>query len=426
MRADRALGFVLLTILIDTIGLGIIIPVLPGLVMELTGEGLSAAARWGGWLGFSYAATQFLSAPVVGNLSDRFGRRPVLLVALTAFGINYLIMGLAPTIWWLFLGRLVAGATGASYSVAMAYIADITPVEKRAARFGLVGAAFGGGFIFGPAIGGYLGALGHRVPFFAAAGLALANVVYGYLVLPESLPPERRRSFSLRASSPLGTLAQLRRYPVVVALTVALFCWLLAHQAIQSTWSYYTMLRFGWDARGVGLSLAAAGVSMILVQGGLTRAAIPRLGERRAALVGLTMGGLGYLGYGLATSGWMIFAAMGVAALGGFVYPAFTALMSGMVDPTEQGALQGSLSSLQGLSAILGPLLMTQLFAAFTGPGAPFQLPGVAFLCASLLVGTGLVLTRGAFRREAAGLTPTRGPAGPTPPAASPMAADRS
>lgn len=394
MKPERALGFVLLTILIDTIGLGIIIPVLPQLVMELTGEGLSAAARWGGWLGFAYAATQFLSAPVMGNLSDRTGRRPVLLLALTAFGINYLIMGLAPSIWWLFLGRLVAGATGASYSVAMAYISDITPVEKRAARFGLVGAAFGGGFILGPAIGGYLGSLGHRIPFFAAAGLALANVVYGLLVLPESLPPERRRPFSLRASSPLGTLGRLRQYPAAAALAVALFCWLLAATASQSIWSYYTMLRFGWDERGVGLSLAAAGVMMIVVQGWLTRSAVPALGERRAALLGLGAGGIGLLGYALATKGWMMFAWMAVGSLGGFAYPSINALMSGMVDPTEQGALQGGISSLQGLSAIIGPLVMTQLFSRFTAPDAPLHFPGAAFLFAALLAATSFLVAR--------------------------------
>jgi DHA1 family tetracycline resistance protein-like MFS transporter len=396
---DRALGFVLLTILIDTIGLGIIIPVIPQLVMELTGQGISAAARWGGWLGFAYASMQFLCAPVIGSLSDRFGRRPVLLLALAAFGLDYAIMGLAPSIWWLFGGRLVAGITGASYSTAMAYIADITPVEDRAARYGLVGAAFGIGFIFGPALGGYLGSIGHRVPFFAAAALALVNVLYGFLVLPESLPPERRRPFQLRGTSPLGTLARLRRSPLILPLMAALFFWTLAHQAMPSTWSYYTMLRFGWDERAVGLSLAAAGILMVIVQGWLTRRAIPVLRERRATLLGLTMGGLGFVGYAIATRGWMVYAWMGVAALGGFVFPALNALMSGLVDPSEQGALQGSVGSIQGLSAIIGPLLMTQLFAIFTGNRAPVHLPGAAFLFAALLAGVSLLLARKALAR---------------------------
>jgi DHA1 family tetracycline resistance protein-like MFS transporter len=402
-RPDRAVPFVLLTILIDTIGLGIVIPVLPQLVMELTGQGLSAAARWGGWLGFVYALMQFLCAPIIGNLSDRFGRRPVLLLSLSAFGLDYLIMGLSPTIWWLFLGRLVAGITGASYGTGMAFIADVTPVEQRAARFGLVGATFGTGFILGPAIGGYLGAIGHRVPFFAAAGLALLNVLYGLLVLPESLPLERRRPFALKGSSPLGTLARLRAHPTVLGLAVTLFLWVLAHQAMPSTWAYYTMLRFQWNERAVGLSLAAAGVSMVVVQGWLTRRAIPSLGERRAAQLGLALGTLGFLGYAAATRGWMMFAWMGVAALGGFVYPSLSALMSRLVDPSEQGALQGAMSSLQGLAAILGPPVMTQLFSLFTGPAAPIHLPGAAFIAAALLGVAALAMANRVTARASAG-----------------------
>ncbi len=397
LASSHALGFVLLTVLIDTIGFGIVIPVLPELIMELTGEGLDAAARYGGWLAFSYAVMQFACAPVIGNLSDRFGRRPVLLLCLAAFGIDYLVMGLAPTLGWLFAGRLVAGITGASYATANAFIADLTPPERRAQTFGLVGAAFGTGFILGPAIGGYLGGLGARAPFFAAAGLALLNVIYGALVLPESLPAERRRPFAWTGANPFGTLARLGRHPGVLGLAAALFCWQLGHQVLPSVWSYYTMLKFAWTERAVGLSLAAAGITMIVVQGGLTRVMIPRMGERRAALLGFALGSLGLLAYALATRGWMMYAGMAVFALGGLVYPSLNALMSRRVAVTEQGALQGGVSSLSGLSSIAGPLLMTQLFGYFSGAAGPIRFPGAPFAAAAILavVGLGVVAVRG-------------------------------
>jgi len=257
-----AVFFIFMTVLLDTIGFGIILPVLPGLIMELTGKGLSAAAIYGGWLWFVFAVLQFFCAPLLGNLSDQYGRRPVILFSLFALGLDYLVMGLAPTIAWLFVGRAVAGMAGASYTPAYAYLADISPPEKRAQNFGLVGAAFGMGFILGPAIGGVLGELGPRAPFFAAAGIALVNVVFGYFVLPESLARESRRPFSIARANPLGTLLQLRNYPVVVGLAGVLFLWQLGIQSLPSTWSFYTMFRFGWSKAAIGYSLAFAGLIM--------------------------------------------------------------------------------------------------------------------------------------------------------------------
>ena len=384
-HSRHALTFVLLTVLIDTIGFGIVLPVLPELIRELRHAGLDDAARWGGWLALAYAAMQFLCAPIIGNLSDRFGRRPVLLASLAAFGLDYLVMAFAPTMFWLFIGRTIAGMTGAAYATANAYIADITPPEKRSESFGLVGAAFGVGFILGPAIGGFLGDLGPRAPFFAASALALANVVYGWLVLPESLPPEKRRPFSFAIANPFGTLSLLAKHRGVLALAMALMLWMLGHQVLPSVWTYYTMLRFQWDERMVGLSLAAAGVSMIVVQGTLTRVAIPKLGERRAATIGLTFGAAGYLVYAAAPAGWMMFLGLAVSALSGLVYPSVNGLMSQQAGADEQGALQGAIGSLYGLTEIVGPIVMTQLFAAFSSPAAPFHFPGAPFALAALL-----------------------------------------
>ena len=293
--------FIFVVVLIDVIGFGLIIPVVPRLVMELTGEGLSRAAIYGGWLWFAYAVTQFFSAPVLGNLSDRLGRRPVLLFSLAALGVDYIIMGFAPTMSWLFLGRTLAGIAGASFIPAYAYLADVTPPEKRAQNFGIVGAAFGLGFIIGPALGGFLGTLGPRVPFFFAAGLALANVVWGFFVLPESLPKESRRAFDIRRANPLGALMHIRQYPLVPTVAAAIFFWQLAQQAFPSTWSYYTMFRFHWTEREVGASLAFVGLVMALSQGLLSRVVIPRFRERRSAMVGMLVGCCAYTGFAFAS-----------------------------------------------------------------------------------------------------------------------------
>jgi DHA1 family tetracycline resistance protein-like MFS transporter len=322
---------------------------------------------------------------VVGNLSDHFGRRPVLLVSLLAFGIDYLLMGLAPTILWLFVGRALAGIAGASHTTANAYIADVSPPERRAQNFGLMGAAFGLGFILGPAIGGLLGDYGPRAPFFAAAALALLNLSYGLFVLPESLPRESRRPFHWRRANTLGTVLQLRAYPTVPALAAALFLWTLGHQVLPTTWAFYTIQKFGWSSREVGFSLAFAGVLMAVIQAGLTRVLVPRMGERWAVLVGLTSGGLGYLGYAFAWQGWMMYAAMLVGMLGGLTFPSLNALMSQQTPKSAQGELQGAVASVFSLTAIVGPVMMSQLFGYFTGPRAPTYFPGAAFVAAFVL-----------------------------------------
>ena len=385
---QRAVVFIFITVLIDSISFGIVLPVLPQLIVELTGVQMGPAAAYGGWLSFAYAAVQFFCAPVLGNLSDRFGRRPVLLSALFVLGLDYLIMGVAPTIGWLFFGRIVAGVTGASYTPAYAYMADITPPEKRAQNFGLLGAAFGGGFILGPLVGGLLGILGPRAPFFAAAGLALLNSAFGFFALPETLPPESRRPFAWARANPLGTLLQLRKFPVVLWIAGAMFLWQLAHQVLPSVWSFYTILKFGWSTAEVGYSLAVAGIVLVIGQGLLTRTLIPRFGgERNAAMIGLLFGGLTYLGYGLATQGWMMYAWLLAWLLASFAYPSMNAVMSRQVAPNAQGELQGGVASLFSLSAILGPPLMTQLFSYFSGSDAPVYFPGAAFVAAALLVG---------------------------------------
>lgn len=381
-----AVLFIFTTVLLDMIGFGIILPVLPELIMELTGEGLGAAAIYGGWLWFTFALMQFFCGPVLGNLSDRYGRRPVILFSLLALGIDYLVMGLAPAIAWLFVGRAVAGIAGASYTPAYAYLADISPPEKRAQNFGLVGAAFGMGFILGPALGGVLGELGPRAPFFAAAGIALVNLVFGYFVLPESLAPESRRPFSFARANPLGTLVQMRRHSTVLGLAAALFLWMLGLQAMPSTWSFYTMLKFHWSEGAVGYSLAFAGVLIATSQGGLMRVLVPRLGgERRVAGIGLLSGAVGYLIYAFATEGWMLFLGLLTWLLAALVYPSINALMSRQIPATAQGELQGGVASLNSLASILGPPLMTHLFGRFSSGTTAIYFPGAAFICAAAL-----------------------------------------
>jgi DHA1 family tetracycline resistance protein-like MFS transporter len=394
MKQDSgaALAFIFVTVLIDTIGFGIVMPVTPNLIMELTEVNVSQAAVYGGWLAFAYAVMQFIFGPIIGNLSDRFGRRPVLLLSLLAFGIDYALMGFAPTIEWLFLGRALAGIAGASHTTANAYIADVSPPEKRAQNFGLMGAAFGLGFILGPALGGLIGDYGTRAPFFAAAALALVNLAYGAFVLPESLPRESRRPFHWRRANTLGTILQLRQYPAVGLLATVVFLWVLGHQVLPTTWAFFAQQKFGWSPAEIGFSLAFAGVLMAAVQAGLTRVLVPRLGERGAVLVGLTMGGLGYLAYAFAPVGWMIYPAMLIGMLGGLTFPSLNALMSHGVPKSSQGELQGAVASLYSLTAIIGPVMMTQLFGFFTSPAAPIQFPGAAFVFAAFLTLLGLIL----------------------------------
>jgi DHA1 family tetracycline resistance protein-like MFS transporter len=381
----KAIAFIAVTLLLDTIGFGLIIPVLPRLLVSITETTVSRAAIYGGYLAFLYAAMQFLCAPILGGLSDRFGRRPVLLYSIGSLGIDYIIMGLAPTLGWLLVGRSISGMAGASFTPAYAYVADISPPERRAQNFGVISAMFGLGFIIGPAIGGLLGHFGPRAPFFAAATLSLLNFTYGIFVLPESLPPERRRAFEWKRANPFGTFRQMQKHPVVLGLLGALFLWMVANQVFPSTWSFYTKLRFGWSEAMIGASLALVGAIMVTAQMTLLRFMVPRLGERRVALLGITMATIGYAGFASATRGWMMFAWLATWFFAAIVFPVTNALMSHRIAPEAQGELQGAVAGLASLAAIVGPLLLTQLFGRFTAPDAPVHLPGAAFLAASLL-----------------------------------------
>ena len=385
-KSKYALNFIFLTLLIDITGLGIIIPVMPKLIGQLTGEGLSVASEYGGWLTFAYAFMQFIFAPILGNLSDKYGRRPVLLLSLLGFGIDYLFLAFAPSIFWLFIGRIIAGIAGASMTTAMAYIADVSAPEKRAQNFGIVGAAFGLGFIIGPVLGGVLGQFGTRIPFFAAAGLALLNFLYGYFILPESLTKENRRPFNFKTANAWASLSRLKRYPKVLSLAGALILVYLASYALQSVWTYYNMYKFGWTEALVGYSLGFVGITIAVVQGGLIRIIIPKLGQERSLYIGLALYSFGYILFAFASESWMMFAFMIPYSLGGIAGPALQGIMSNQVPPNEQGELQGTLTGLMSLTAIFGPLLMTHLFSAFTGKQAYIEFPGAPFLVGAVLL----------------------------------------
>jgi DHA1 family tetracycline resistance protein-like MFS transporter len=404
-----ALAFIFITMLIDVIGFGLIIPVLPRLLEEMTGGDLSTAARWGGILMFTYAGMQFLFSPIIGGLSDRYGRRPVILASLFAFGIDFIIQGFAPNIWWFFIGRVLGGITGASFTSGMAYIADVSPIEKRAQNFGIVGAAFGLGFIIGPLIGGIVSFhFGIRAPFFAAAGLALLNWLYGYFILPESLSAENRRPFEWKRANPIGSLLNLRRYPVILSLVASLICIYIAGHANQSTWTYITMKKFNWDERWVGYSLAFVGLMTAIVQGGLSRILIPKFGQRTSVLVGLSLYAFGFVLFAFATEGWMMFAFMVPFAFGGLAGPSLQSIISGQVPANEQGELNGALTSLMSLTSIIGPLLMTNLFAHFTAPESAVQFPGAPFLMgAALSLLSMLLAMRSLFKHQVGQRTPS-------------------
>lgn len=390
----HALTFIFITLLIDVTGIGIIIPVFPKLLESMVPGGLSEAALYGGLLAVAYSFMQFLFAPVLGGLSDQYGRRPVLLGSLFGFGIDYLFLGFAPTIGWLFVGRLLAGITGASFTTASAYIADVSPPEKRAQNFGLIGAAFGLGFILGPTIGGLLGQYGARVPFFVSAGLTLVNWLYGYFVLPESLSLENRRPFNWKRANPVGSLMQIKKYPVIISLVTALVCIYIAGQAPQSTWTYVTMEKFKWDEKTVGLSLGAIGLMAAIVQGGLTRVLIPKLGQTRSVYIGLALYGVGLLCFAFSGQTWMMFASIIPYSMGGIAGPALQGIISGQVPPNEQGELQGAQTSLISLTSIAGPFIMTNLFSYFTKPGAPAYFPGAPFMAGAVFIVAGILLAR--------------------------------
>lgn len=397
----RALAIVLSALLVDTIGFGIVIPVMPDLIVSLTHAPLSEAARYSGWLMGIFAVMQFVCGPIMGGLGDHFGRRPVLLLCMLAFALDYLVMGWAPSFGWLVASRAVAGITGATFVPAAAYIADITPPERRAQNFGLIGAAFGLGFTVGPAIGGLLGSFGPRAPFFVAAGLALCNAIAMLLFLPESLPRERRRAFDPGRANPFGTFRSLARHRALRPLFVAWFLWMLAHQSYPSTWAFYTKLKFHWSDHAVGLSLAWAGLTMAFAQAFLTRRLIPRWGERRAIVTGLSIGACGFLGNALVPQGWMVYGVMLAACLQGLVFPSMNGLLSRLVPADSQGELQGGVASLQSIAAIAGPPALTQILARCAAPTAPVYLPGAPYLVAAALALSALAIVLGRVRGAA-------------------------
>lgn len=390
----RGLIFVVVTVLLDVIGIGIVIPVLPKLIVSLTGEGVDRAAIDGGWLIFTYAAMQFLFAPVIGNLSDRFGRRPVLLVSVATFGLDNLVCALAPTLPWLFVGRALSGLSGGSYTSAAAFIADVSTPETRARNFGFMGMAFGVGFVLGPVIGGLAGEFGPRVPFFVAAGVSVLNLLFGFFFLKESLPAEKRRSFSLARANPLGALREMRKYPALWPLAAVVVLYQIGHDANPSVWSYAGKLRFGWSEADIGLSLAAVGIAMSIVMGGLIGPIVKRFGERRAALIGLSLAAVGFTGYAFAPAGWVMFVFIPVFAFIGLIDPSLRAIAVGQVAEDAQGELQGAIASLKGLTMVGSPILMTQVFGFFTGPHAPVYFPGAPFLVAACLMLIGIVILK--------------------------------
>jgi DHA1 family tetracycline resistance protein-like MFS transporter len=389
-----ALGFIFATLLLDVIGFGIIIPIIPKYIEQLTNGDLSDASLYSGWLMFSFSIMQFIFSPVLGNLSDRFGRRPILLISLFGFGIDYLIIAFAPTIGWLFVGRILAGIMGASFTTASAYIADISTPEKRAQNFGLIGAAFGLGFIIGPVLGGVLGQYGTRLPFIVAAGLTFVNWLYGYFVLPESLSKENRRKFDIKRANPVGSLLQLKKYPIIWGMLGSLVCVYLAGFATQSTWSFFTMKAFGWSEALVGYSLGLVGLMAAIVQGGLVRVVNPKLGTIKSIYLGLGFYIVGLTLTAFATQGWMLFVILIPFCLGGIANPALQSVISNEVPSNEQGELQGALTSLMSMTAIVGPLLMTGLFSYFTADSAPIYFPGAPFIMGAILIVASVALAR--------------------------------
>ncbi len=389
-----AVGFIFLTLLIDVIGLGIIIPVMPQLIKHLIGsDDMSTVSIYSGWLTFLYATMQFMFSPLIGSLSDKYGRRPVLLFSLLGFGLDYLFLAFSPTIWFLFIGRTISGITGASFTTASAYMADISDDTNRAQNFGMIGAAFGVGFIIGPMLGGFLGELSPRLPFIVAACLALINALYGYFVLPESLALENRRAFDIKRANPLGALGHLRKYPAVSGLIFSLVLIYIGSHAVQSNWSFANIEKFKWTPKMIGISLAIVGLLVGVVQGVLIRFINPKLGNEKSVYVGIALYAVGLFLFAFGTSsfidkssGWVMFVFLIPYCLGGISGPALQSLISVHVPKNEQGELQGSLTSIMSVTSIVGPLLMTGLFSYFTNPKHSIYFPGAAFLMGAILM----------------------------------------
>ncbi|MEE9379949.1 MAG: TCR/Tet family MFS transporter [Hyphomonadaceae bacterium] len=389
--SSNTLVFICLVLFFDSMGVALILPVMPELITELSDLPNSEAARIGGYLLFTFAGMQFFAAPILGGLSDRFGRRPVLLLALLGFSLDYFVMAVAPTLAWLFVARLISGLFGATYAAANASIVDITAPEDRARNFGLLGAATGLGFIFGPVMGGLLGEYNARLPFIVAGILALATCVYGYFVFPETLTPEKRRPFELKRANPFGSLISIARHPIVIILMVSLFLIQLAGQSYVSIWSFFTIEVAGWSPLGIGLSAAAYGATLALVQGFLTGPVVKRYGEVRAGVFSIAVGILTYVGLAFADSGPSIYFWILVGGLSGFAFPAMQSLMTRNVPEDAQGELQGAIASTYSLSAIAGPLVMAGLFSHYTGTSSVY-FPGAAFLGAAVLISLSLVV----------------------------------
>ena len=381
-----AFVFILIMVAFDFLAFGIIAPVLPDLIRNFEGGDFARASSITGYFGFAWAAMQFLFSPILGGWSDRFGRRPVILISCFGLSIDYVFMAMAPSLRWLFVGRLISGITTSNVSTAYAYITDVTPPEKRAKPFGLVSAVFGLGFVVGPAVGGYLGNINLRFPFWAAAALSFGNALYGYFVLPESLPRERRAKSAWHMSNPLGSLHLLRSHPELAGLSVVTTLYYLAHNALPSMWALYTEHRYAWSRRDVGLSLSVVGVCAAIVSGVLVGPFVKRFGERRSLLSGLLCGTLGFAGFALASRGWMILAVIPFIALWGIAAPAMQSLMSRHVNPSSQGKLQGAINSLRAVTGMAGPILFTQVFALAIAPHASVHLPGAPYFLAALLL----------------------------------------
>ncbi len=397
---QAAIGFIFITMTIDVIGWGLIIPVMPSLIAEVKNISIEESSKWGGYLISIFAVMQLLFSPLMGNLSDRYGRRPVILISLLVFCIDYIILALAHNYTWLMVGRILAGITGASFTAATAYIVDISTPDTRAKNFGLIGAAFGLGFIIGPALGGLLSVWGLRAPFYAAAVLCFFNFLYGYFVLPESLKPENRRRLEWKKANPVGSILHFKKYPAISGLVIAFVFMYLAAHAVQSNWNYFTMYKFGWTEKEVGISLALIGVLVGIVQGGLIRIINPVLGNARSAYLGLIFYGVGLALFAFANQGWMMYVFLVPYCLGGLAGPALQSMITENVPANEQGQLQGGLTSLMSATSIIGPYIMTNLFYYAVNHQKPFYLPGAPFLLGAILMFTSALLAWSFLRRS--------------------------
>lgn len=396
----NALTFIFITILIDVIGLGIIIPVLPDLLKELTGKNISEVSRYSGWLTFAYAIMQFAISPLLGALSDKYGRRPILLISLLGLGLDYMFQAVAPSIFWLFIGRIIAGMAGASFSTASAYISDISTPEKKAQNFGLIGAAFGLGFIIGPAIGAFSSHLGIRAAFWIAAGFSILNFIYGYFFLPESLAKENRTNFDFSKTNPFTSLYKLKKYKMVIGLIIGQFLIYLSSKAVESNWNFFTIYQLNWDSTMVGISLTFVGIMVSIVQGWLIRKTIPKFGEKKSVFIGLFFEITGLTLFAFANQGWMMFVFLVPYALGGIGTPALQGIISNQVPDDQQGELQGAINSLNSITYIIGPLLMNNVFYYFTKPNAPIIFAGAPFILGSILAIIGMLVCLVTFKRN--------------------------